>query len=238
MYKRFQYNRSIILILVFFLFFSTIFFIEKGLCNEVNEAKLLVERARLTLENFYSAEEMENFRILAKKAKGFFISPQILKGAFLFGASGGSGVFIAKDPKTNEFSYPAFYTLGEVSFGLQIGGESAEVIMVIMSEKGTSALLSSSVKLGVDVGIAVGPVGAGVDASTANTSADIITFSKSKGLYGGLSLEGAFVKTRNDWNKAYYGMEVTPMDIIIKNKAKNPHAKPLMEMAQKIISGK
>ncbi|MCX7965127.1 MAG: lipid-binding SYLF domain-containing protein [Syntrophorhabdaceae bacterium] len=225
-------------IFVFILFFINFLFIEKGLCNDVNETRQLVEKARLTLENFYLANEMETFRILAKKAKGFFIAPQILKGAFLFGASGGSGIFIARDLKTSDFSYPAFYTLGEVSFGLQIGGESAEVVMVIMSEKGVSALLSNSVKLGVDVGIAIGPVGAGVDASTANLSADIITFSKAKGLYGGLSLEGAFIKTRNDWNKVYYGNEVTSVDIIIKHKAKNPHAKPLIEMAQKIVSEK
>lgn len=162
----------------------------------------------------------------------------MLKGAFFLGASGGSGVFIAKDPKTGKFSYPAFYTLGEASFGLQIGGESAEIVMIVFTEKGVSALLSSSVKLGADVSVAIGPVGAGIDASTANLSADIVSFSRTKGLYGGLSLEGAFVKTRSDWNKAYYGTEVTPMDIIIKNKVKNIHANPLIEVAQKITAEK
>jgi len=226
------------LIFILFLFFSNFLFSGKGLANDINEARQLVEKARITLENFYSAEQMENFRTLAKKAKGFFIAPQVLKGAFFFGASGGSGVFIAKDPKTGKFSYPAFYTLGEASFGLQIGGESAEVVMIVFSEKGLSALLSSSVKLGADVAIAIGPVGAGIDASSANLSADIVSFSRTKGLYGGLSLEGAFIKTRNDWNKAYYEREVTPMDIIIKNKVQNIHANPLIEIAQKITAEK
>lgn len=233
-----MHKRYSAVIFLLFLFFLNFLFTGKGFCNELNETRQLVEKARLTLENFYSVNEMETFRILAKKAKGFFIAPQVLKGAFLFGASGGSGVFIAKDPKTGEFSHPAFYTLGEVSFGLQVGGEAAEVIMVIMSEKGVSALLSSSVKLGADVGIAIGPVGVGVDASTANLSADIITFSRAKGLYAGLSFEGAFIKTRNDWNRVYYGKAATPMDIIIKNKVTNPHAKGLIELAQKIVSEK
>lgn len=231
-------KRNCILIFTLFLFFSIFLFPVKGLANDISEARQLIDRARITLESFYSAEEMNNFKVLAKKAKGFFIVPQMLKGAFFLGASGGSGVFIAKDPKTGKFSYPAFYTLGEASFGLQIGGESAEIVMIVFTEKGVSALLSSSVKLGADVSVAIGPVGAGIDASTANLSADIISFSKTKGLYGGLSLEGAFVKTRSDWNKAYYGTEVTPMDIIIKNKVKNIHANPLIEVAQKITAEK
>ena len=110
--------------------------------------------------------------------------------------------------------------------------------MLVFTEKGVSALLSNSIKLGADVGVAIGPVGGGVDASTANLSVDILSFSRTKGLYGGLSLEGAFIKTRSDWNRAYYGKDVTPMDIIIKNKVQNPHAKPLLDMVRKIATEK
>jgi lipid-binding SYLF domain-containing protein len=106
-----------------------------------------------------------------------------------------------------------------------------------MTERGVTALLSNSVKLGADVGVAVGPVGVGAAASTANVSADIISFARSKGLYGGISLDGAVVKTRGDYNKAFYGKEVTPADILISKTAKNPHAAGLLEVAAKIAKG-
>jgi lipid-binding SYLF domain-containing protein len=91
-----------------------------------------------------------------------------------------------------------------VSFGFQIGGEASEVIFLAMTDRGVSALMKDSVKLGGDVGIAVGPIGAGVDASTANLSVDVLSFSRSKGLYGGVSLDGSYVKVSEGWNSAYY----------------------------------
>lgn len=85
------------------------------------QAKQLMEKARLTLETFGSAPEMDGFRSLVKDARGIYISPQILRGAFIFGASGGSGVFIVRDKQTEHWNGPAFYTIGSLSFGLQIG---------------------------------------------------------------------------------------------------------------------
>lgn len=192
------------------------------------EAKQLVERAKLTFERFMAAGEMGAFRNLLKNAQGVFIAPQVLKGAFIFGASGGSGVLLARD-REGKWTGPAFYTLGEGSFGLQIGGEASEIVLLVMTQRGVTALLSDSVKLGVDIGVAVGPVGMGADASTANLSADIITFSKSKGLYGGISLEGAVVVTRGDWNSAYYGRSVKPTDILVRKSVSSTHAQALVQ---------
>ena len=168
------------------------------------EARHLVEKAQQTLENFSTAPEMEGFRSMIKNARGIFIAPQILKGAFIVGAAGGSGVLIARDSLTGRWKGPAFYTIGEGSFGFQIGGQSSEVVLLIMTERGISSLMESSVKLGADIGVAAGPVGVGAAASTANLSADIVSFSRSKGLYGGISVDGAVVKTRSGWNNAYY----------------------------------
>ncbi len=192
------------------------------------EARQIVERAKLTFERFMAAGEMGSFRALLKKAQGVLIAPQVLKGAFIFGASGGSGVFLAKDQE-GKWCGPTFHTLGEGSFGLQIGGEASEVVLLVMTQRGVTALLSDSVKLGVDIGVAIGPVGGGADASTANLSADIITFSKSKGLYGGISLEGAVVVTRGDWNSAYYGRSVKPTDILVKRSVSSSHAQALIQ---------
>lgn len=202
------------------------------LADDRLEARQLVERAKLNFDRFMAAGEMGAFRNLLKSAQGVFIAPQVLKGAFIFGASGGSGVFLAKD-REGKWCGPCFYTLGEGSFGLQIGGEASEVVLLVMTQRGVSALLSDSVKLGVDIGVAVGPVGMGADASTANLSADIITFSKSKGLYGGISLEGAVIVTRGDWNSAYYGRSVKPTDILVRKSVSNSHAQALIQAVAK-----
>jgi lipid-binding SYLF domain-containing protein len=196
--------------------------------DDATEAAQLVERAQLTFDSFVTDPNMGAFRDLLAQAKGVFVAPQVLKGAFLFGVSGGSGVFIARAAGTDQWAQPAFYTIGEVSFGPQIGGQASEVALLIMTDRGVSAFLENSLKLGVDVGIAVGPVGMGAAAATANLSADIISFSRSKGLYGGLSLNGAVVATRSDWNHAYYGAAVSPSDILIRRMARNPQADRLV----------
>jgi lipid-binding SYLF domain-containing protein len=172
-------------------------------------------------------------RPLVKRAKGVLIYPQILKGAFIFGASGGSGVMLAYDEKAGKWGGPAFYTIGEASFGLQIGGEASEVILVALTDRGVASLLSTSAKLGADVGIAVGPVGAGAEAATANLSADLVSYSRSKGLYAGISLEGAVVAVRGGLNKAYYGKEVTPTAILVQREVTNPQAAGLIGAVSK-----
>ncbi len=198
--------------------------------NDKQEAAQLVEKARLTLDSFMADHNMGAFRALLPKAEGVLISPQLLKGAFLVGASGGNAVFLARDKKTGQWSEPAFYTIGGASFGLQIGGQASEVILLAMTDRGAKALLDNSVKLGGDIGVAVGPIGMGASAATANLSADILSFSRSKGLYGGVSLDGAVVAVRRALNDAYYGKKgVTPTDILVRHDVTNSQAMSLVE---------
>jgi len=207
--------------------------------DNASDAKQLVEKSKLTFDRFVAMNEMSAFRDLLKKAKGVFISPQVLEGAFIFGLSGGSGVLVARDPGTGSWNGPAFYTVGEASFGLQAGGKASEVIMLAMTERGVNALLSPSVKLGADIGVAAGPVGAGASAATANISADILTFALSQGLYAGISLEGAVVAVRDDWNGAYYSKPgVTPTDILVRKDVSNPGSAKLIAAVSKAAGGK
>jgi SH3 domain-containing YSC84-like protein 1 len=196
---------------------------------EVNQ---LVEKARMTLDNMVADPNLDAMVYLLKKARGVFICPALLKGAFVVGVSGGSGVFLTRGEKT--WYGPAFYTIGGASFGLQIGGQSSEVVLVAMTERGVMSLLSTSAKLGADVGVAVGPIGIGAAAATANLSADIISFSRAKGLYGGLSLDGAVVAVRDSLNEAYYGRTVSPSDILIRHDVRNPQAEGLIQTVEKI----
>ena len=201
--------------------------------DDAMDARQLVERAKLSFEGMIVAPEMEGLRDLIRRAKGVFIAPQVLRGAFIFGVSGGSGVFFARGEHPGQWNGPAFYTIGEVSFGFQAGADASEVALLAMTDRGVNALLSTSVKLGADASVAAGPVGVGVRAATANISADIVSFSRSKGLYGGVSVDGAVVATRGALNAAYYGKDVSTQDILIRGTASNPQAAPLVELIKK-----
>lgn len=203
------------------------------------ESKQLVDKARMTLEVFMKAPEMEAFRSLIKNARGVLIVPQILKGAFVIGGSYGTGVLLARETEAGHFAGPAFYTIGEVSWGFQAGGEASEVILLAMTERGVTALLGSSAKLGANAGVAAGPVGMGAAASTANLSADILSFAHSAGLYGGIALDGAVVKVRDGLNDAYYGRKtVTPSEILVKKTVTNPYSHSLLETVSKAAGKK
>jgi len=228
---------------LFILFFAAViigaFLSDPGmaLATDKADAQATVTKANMTFNSFMSDKNFSEMRKLSRSAKGIFIAPQVLKGAFVWGISGGTGVFLVRG-EGGQWTYPAFYTMGSVSFGFQIGGQASEVILLAMTERGVTTLLQSSVKLGADVGIAAGPVGAGAQAATANISADILAFSRSQGLYGGVSLDGAIVDVRDGLNKAYYGKPVTPTDILVKKNVSNAHADKLRASVARISGGK
>jgi lipid-binding SYLF domain-containing protein len=187
------------------------------------EAQGIVEKAKVTLEGFLRDKHYSWVNEHINKEKGVLIYPQVLKAGFIFGGSGGTGVFLARDAN-GEWSQPVFYTMGSVTFGLQIGGEAAEVIVLCMNQKAVDALMTTRVKFGGDTSIALGPVGAG---AKSNVVADFISFAKSKGLYAGLNLDGSLVDVRESLNQAYYGASLTPIQIIVEKKATNPGSSAL-----------
>ena len=199
--------------------------------NDMGKAQGFVDKAKVTFKDFMSDPNYTWIHENIDHAKGVLIFPQILKGGFIWGGSGGTGVFLVKDVRTGDWSNPAFYTVGSVTFGLQIGGEAAEVVMVAMTQKAIDSLLSSSFKLGGDVSVALGPVGMGAKANATipQVTADFISFAKSKGLYAGLNLEGAVVAVRDSLNKAYYGKHVRPADIIVARDVRNHGSAELRE---------
>lgn len=203
------------------------------------EQRDLVDQCRMTLTNFLNDSHMSWFRDHLKDAKGLFIVPQYMKGALLYGAAGGSGVFVARDDKSGEWSEPAFFTMGAASFGFQFGAQMSEVVLLVLTQRGVDSLLLGNFKLGADGSIAVGPVGAGVSgATTPNLSADLLSFVRAKGLFAGVSLEGAALISRDEWSHAYYGQPVTPTDIVIRREVKNPHSDVLRTEIRNAIDGK
>jgi lipid-binding SYLF domain-containing protein len=200
-----------------------------ALAADADDAHAIVEKARLTFGEFLRDDNYSSMRDQLKRAKGILIYPQVLKGGFIIGGSGGTGALLVRDDKGG-FGYPAFYTMGSASIGFQIGGESAEVVLLVMSQKGIDSLATSKFNLGGDVSIALGPVGGG---AKGDITADFISYAKSKGLYAGLNLDGSYLSVRDGLNNAYYGKEVTPADIIIRRSVQNPGADGLREDIRK-----
>jgi lipid-binding SYLF domain-containing protein len=201
-----------------------------ALAADKEEAQGIVDKARVTLGEFMRDKQYEWLQANIAKAKGVLIYPQVVKAGFIWGGSGGTGVLLVKDSKTGEWSNPAFYTMGSVSWGLQIGGEVAEVILLVNSQKGVDSLLASKFKLGADASISAGPVGGGAKAEMT----DFVSYAKSKGLYAGMNFTGSVVDVREGLNKAYYGQETTPVDILVKASVSNKGADPLKEELKKV----
>jgi SH3 domain-containing YSC84-like protein 1 len=184
----------------------------------------LVSEARTTLNNFLRDPDQTWIQQNLDRAKAVMIAPQIVKAGFIFGGSGGRAVLVAKDGRT--WAGPAFYDLATASVGFQAGIEVSEAVIVVMTDKGLNSLLATSFKIGGDASIAAGPVGAGAKSTV---TADLISFTRSKGEYGGLNLDGTVVHSNVGWNDAYYGRSnVLPPDILIRKTATSPKSSALL----------
>jgi lipid-binding SYLF domain-containing protein len=173
----------------------------------------LVRHANVVLDEARHDPEFGDSRRLFQSARGVMVVPQLVKGGFFVGGEGGNGILMARHG--NRWSEPAFYTLASASFGLQIGLEVAELVLFVMSDRALNAWMRDEVRLGGQAGLTVLVLGTNAAASTtANLNVDVIAWAKSKGAYAGLTLEGSIIKPRQEWNVAYYGRPLTPVQIL------------------------
>ena len=184
-----------------------------------------------TLSNFQRDPDMTWFRNHLKDARAVIISPSITRAGFVFGGKGGEAVVLSRDGTSGQWVGPAFYNMGAGTVGFQIGVDVSEVIMLVMTEKAVNALLSSSFKLGGDISVAVGPVGGGAGS---NITADVISFARSKGVYAGLSLEGAVIAPDNKANDAFYGRPASPVDILVRRNVQSPASLSLRQSLARV----
>jgi lipid-binding SYLF domain-containing protein len=199
------------------------------------DAEHLVDRARLTLQEFRADETFTEWKPTYGKVAGFLIYPSFFKGGFILGGAGGTGLLLARDEKSGEWIGPVFYNIGGGSFGLQAGVQVAEVLVLVMTDDAVRRLLTTRGRLGGDMSIVAGPVGAGLGAG--NITADLVVLSRAKGLYAGVSLEGSVVAIKETFNHAYYGQPVRPADIL-GGAVTNPHADALKRAARALTAGK
>ncbi len=187
-------------------------------------AEELVEESRFSVERMLADSSLSELKGFMERARGVLIIPELVKAGFIVGAEGGSGVLLVRGGD-GTWSAPVFYTLAAGSFGLQIGGQVSEVVFTLMTDGAVAAMLDNEFKLGVDLSVAVGPFGKGVEASTTtNLSDDVYAFSKAVGLFGGGAFEGAKIFSRQEWNDAYYGAAASPRAVVIERAFFNAHA--------------
>ncbi len=162
---------------------------------------------------------------LLARAQCIVIVPGMKKGAFIVGAKYGRGFTSCRKKGGVGWSAPGSIRVEGGSFGFQIGGSETDVFMLVMNEKGMDRLLSTKFTLGGDASVAAGPVGRSAQAETdAALTAEILTWSRQRGLFAGISLSGATLREDSDWNMDLYGKKLTNRDIIVKGEAATPKA--------------
>lgn len=188
----------------------------------------LVNQATETVQRFKAMPDLKRFAEYMPAARGIVVLPSVIKGGFMIGGEGGNGVLLVKTAD-GSWSPPAFYILGAASFGIQMGLQDTEIILVLRSDSAVAAIIDNQGKFGADAGLTVGTIGQGAEVSTTtNIGVDVLAFANSKiGLFGGAALEGAVLARRVDLNEAYYGRGATPRGIMYRDQGQNPQADAL-----------
>jgi lipid-binding SYLF domain-containing protein len=175
-------------------------------------------------------------------AKCVAVVPHMVKGGFIFGGKGGKGVATCRT--ANGWSAPAFITISGGSWGLQIGVEAVDLVMIIQNEKGMQKLLSSNFQIGADASAAAGPVGRHASAGTDwKMDTEILTYSRAKGVFAGLTLEGASIRQDDDSRHAIYGRKITTRALLLGQVPVPAAAQPFLAevrgaKAQAVAEGK
>lgn len=150
------------------------------------------------------------------------VIPSVIKGAFIWGGRHGRGVMSCRDEQ-GTWSPPIFVKLSGGSFGFQAGGEATDLVLFFQTERGVRSLLDSKFVLGADVGLAAGPLGRSAEATTdLKFKAEIYSYAKSKGLYGGVSIQGARLAADYSWARGYYGERVWPDEVLFRHEIPRP----------------
>ena len=208
MTARFFFSLTISLL---FLFSPTVLAQKDKTSKDLQDAVERVNEASEVMTEIMSIRDKSIPRDLLDKAKAVVVFPGAIKGAFIIGGQGGKGVAVRRIGRG--WSAPAFLNMAGGSIGLQIGGSKTDYVLLIMNDKGMRNLLADRFELGGEGSVAAGPVGRTAAASTSATfDAEILTYSRSKGLFAGVSLKGIVINSDKDLNEAVY--EKTPKQIL------------------------
>jgi len=191
-------------------------FLVSGTWADGSKQRKILRTSQLILEEIQKSPDQQIPMNLISKAKAIIVFPTMLKAGFFVGARYGKGIAAVRNEETGEWGPPAFlYTTGG-SFGFQFGMEAVDLILLVMSKRGLEGLLREQFTLGGDIAISAGPVGRHAEASAdVFMQGEIYSYSRSKGLFGGVSLKGTIITIDSDANLAYYGHPYTLEEILL-----------------------
>lgn len=200
-------------------------FVASGLSAANKEQKRL-ENSGTVMEEIMNTPEDIPQQVL-EKAECVIVFPSVLKGAIGIGGSYGRGAMVCRTGEgfRGPWGAPAMYALEGGSFGFQLGGQATDLVLLVMNDHGAASILSSKVKLGADASAAAGPKGRDASADTdAYLRAEILSYSRSRGLFAGISLEGSTLRPDDDANEAVYGHKITSREIIMGKRVAVPRS--------------
>ncbi|MBV9572990.1 MAG: lipid-binding SYLF domain-containing protein [Acidobacteriales bacterium] len=186
-----------------------------------------LKQSYLVLDEILGMPDKGIPRDLLSKAECVVVFPSVKKAAFVVGASYGRGVMSCRSGENfrGPWSAPAMFAMEGGSFGFQIGGQATDFVLLVMNEKGARSVMSSKVKLGADASIAGGPVGRTTSAETDIVmKAEILSWSRNRGVFAGISLDGSTLRCNQEANKNLYGKELNARQIILQREVKTPTA--------------
>jgi len=150
-----------------------------------------------------------------QKAEAIVVFPGTFKGGLILGVHRGKGIISVREPLTGVWSPPSFMTITGVSVGAQIGFAETDIVLIVVNRRGIENLLRSKFKIGADAGVAAGPIGRDAEASTdLQLKAQILSYSRSRGLFAGATIKGSVVNSDGDANRNFYGRKLTPQQIV------------------------
>jgi SH3 domain-containing YSC84-like protein 1 len=184
-----------------------------------------VRQAGVVLEEIMGAPDRGMPRSVLDRAEAIAVFPSTLKAGLFIGGQRGRGIISVRDPSSHQWSSPAFLTLTGGSIGAQIGGQSVDIVLVIVNRLGLEHLLQNQFKIGADASITAGPVGRDAGAATdIQLRAQILSYSRSRGLFAGISLQGSAIRQDREANQIFYGSPFRTREIVLDNKATNPQS--------------
>jgi SH3 domain-containing YSC84-like protein 1 len=205
------------------------------LAAEVSKEAKQLEKATDVLNEIMETPDKNIPSDLLQRSVCVGIVPSEIKGAFIVGGTYGRGVLVCRKHGNGPWGAPSLFTLGGANIGFQIGGKATDVVFLVMNPAGAKKLLQDKVKLGAEVSATGGPVGRTAEGATdAQLHAEILSYSRTRGLFAGVSLEGAVLKQDSDDNQRLYGHKVDPKEILITGSVKTPPAaEPLDRVLRK-----
>lgn len=179
----------------------------------------------IVLDEIMAAADQSVPRSILEKAVGVAVFPSLLKGGFVVGGQRGKGILSVRDKQTGLWSAPAFLTITGGSIGAQIGAQAIDLVLVVNNDRGLQQLVKNQFKIGADAGVAAGPVGREASAATdLQLRAQILSYSRARGLFAGITLNGATIRQDRDANERFYGTAYRTGQIVFEGRAGAPQS--------------